>query len=250
VAVAALAILAGCGDGSSGSRPADRATVTPAPTAAAAAPPVGRRVSVRADDGRALRAHLAPGPRGAPALIVLHTSNNARDAFNQLTRMLHGDGYTLLTLEARYKFHSYRDVTPVKDERAVARDVLAGARYLRAASRADISRIGIIAQSMGAIGAIWAITRRAEALDAVAAISPPDSGYVLNRQRNGTYAPRNILFVTDERERPNAENLIDGARRSEIWQAPIRGHGYELLADPRVPDKLREWLGQRLCQSP
>jgi dienelactone hydrolase len=152
----------------------------------------------------------------------------------------------VLTLNARFVIHSLREVTAAKDERALARDVLGGVSFLRRTDKVRPARIGIVAQSMGATGATLAMARKPRGLQAAVALSPPDSTYVLNLQVKDAYAPRGILFVADAAELQSADNLADGAIGSEVWQAPVDGHGYELLPNPRVRERLRGWLDARL----
>ena len=237
-----LVVGSGCGEGPA---PTGVANDTPTPEAADAEP-IGSRVRVRAHDGAALRARLAVASRRAPAVIVLHTSNNARFEFDRLAALLHRDGFTVLSLNARFMIHSLREVTDAKDERALARDVLGGVSFLRRTDQVRPARVGIVAQSMGAAGAVLAMARKPAALQAAVALSPPDSTYVLDLQLDDAYAPRGILFVADAAELQNAGNLADGAIGSELWQAPVDGHGYELLPDPRVRDRLQGWLDARL----
>ena len=216
---------------------------TPEP---ADAPPVGKELHVRAADGKRLRARLAPAGRRAPAVIVLHTSDNARSDFNRLAGTLRDEHYTVLSLDARFKFHSLRDVTEEKDERAIARDVAGGAAFLRSSGKVAPRVVGVVAQSMGAAGVALAMADDPRALDAAVAISPPDSQFALELQLDDRYAPRGLLFIADSAELTNAQNLGDGARESEIWEAPIDGHGYELLSDRRVRERLAGWLDERL----
>jgi hypothetical protein len=72
---------------------------------------------------------------------------------------------------------------------------------------------------------------------------------VLDLQLEHAYAPRGILFVADGAEVQNADNLADGAIGSEVWQAPVDGHGYELLPDSRVRERVGGWLDARLDPS-
>jgi hypothetical protein len=91
--VAVLVVGAGCGDG-----PAPTGGADATPTAKiSAAEPIGTRLRVRAEDGGALRARLAVATRRAPAVIVLHTSNNARVEFDRLAAFLRDDGFTVLS---------------------------------------------------------------------------------------------------------------------------------------------------------
>jgi hypothetical protein len=241
-----LVVGSGCGDGPAPTGGGADATPTAEP---ADAEPIGTRIRVRAQDGTALRARLAVATRRAPAVIVLHTSNNARDEFDRLAALLHDDGFTVLSLNARFVIHSLREVTATKDERALARDVLGGVSFLRRTDKARPARVGIVAQSLGAAGAVLAMGRKPEALQAAVALSPPDSTYVLDLQLEHTYAPRGILFVADAAELQNSENLADGAVGSEVWQAPVDGHGYELLPDPGVRERLQGWLEAGLSPS-
>jgi pimeloyl-ACP methyl ester carboxylesterase len=239
--VAVLVVGAGCGDG-----PAPTGGADATPTAKiSAAEPIGTRLRVRAQDGGALRARLAVATRRAPAVIVLHTSNNARVEFDRLAAFLHDDGFTVLSLNARFMIHSLREVTETKDERALARDVLGGVSFLRRMGKVRPARVGVVAQSMGAAGAVLGMARRPDGVQAAVALSPPDSTHILDMQLEGAYAPEGILFVADAAELQNADNLAEGAIGSEVWQAPRDGHGYELLPDPRVRERLRGWLHAR-----
>jgi pimeloyl-ACP methyl ester carboxylesterase len=241
-----LVVGAGCGDAPAPTRGGADETPTAEP---ADAEPIGTRLRVRAQDGAALRARLAVATRRAPAVIVLHTSNNARDEFDRLAALLHDDGFTVLSLNARFVIHSLREVTETKDERALARDVLGGVSFLRRTDKVRPARVGIVAQSMGAAGAVLAMARKPDVLEAAVALSPPDSTHVLDLQLDDAYAPRGILFVADAAELQNAENLAEGATGSEVWQAPVDGHGYELLPDARVRERLQGWLDARLSPS-
>jgi pimeloyl-ACP methyl ester carboxylesterase len=249
LALAVLTILvvgAGCGEAPAPTGRGADETPTAEP---ADAEPIGTRLRVRAQDGAALRARLAVATRRAPAVIVLHTSNNARAEFDRLAALLHDDGFTVLSLNARFVIHSLREVTATKDERALARDVLGGVAFLRRTDKVRPARVGIVAQSMGAAGAVLAMARKPDGLEAAVALSPPDSTYVLDLQLDDAYAPRGVLFVADAAELQNAENLAEGAVGSEVWQAPVDGHGYELLPDARVRERLRGWLDARLSPS-
>jgi Serine aminopeptidase, S33 len=242
-----LAAAPGCGDDAPEGTERAQATATAVPEEPAARRgPVGTRVRVRAEDGKALRARLAVASRRAPAVIVFHTSDNARAAFDGLAAELHEDGYTVLALDARYTFHSLREVTDAKDERGLARDVLGALAFLRRSDDVRPDRVGIVAQSMGAAGAALALARTPEAVDAAVALSPPDSTHVLDLQLEDDYAPRGILFVADAAELQNAQNLAEGAADSEVWQTPVDGHGYELLPDRKVRERLHGWLDARL----
>jgi pimeloyl-ACP methyl ester carboxylesterase len=242
----------GCGDApapTGGGADETPTAQTETETEIAAAEPIGTRLRVRAQDGTALRARLAVATRRAPAVIVLHTSNNARAEFDRLAALLHDDGFTVLSLNARFVIHSLREVTATKDERALARDVLGGVAFLRRTDKVRPARFGIVAQSMGAAGAVLAMARKPDGLQAAVALSPPDSTYVLDLQLEDAYAPRGILFVADAAELQNAENLAEDAIGSEVWQAPVDGHGYELLPDARVRERLQGWLDARLRPS-
>jgi pimeloyl-ACP methyl ester carboxylesterase len=56
--------------------------------------------------------------------------------------------------------------------------VLGGVSFLRRTDKVRPAGVGIVAQSMGAAGAVLAMAREPDALHAAVALSPPDSTYV------------------------------------------------------------------------
>jgi dienelactone hydrolase len=237
-----LVVLAGCGGDDEPRRPqAGAGTPTPPPA------PATESVRFRASDGVRLRGRLAsPRPR-APAVIVMNTSNTAGPRFDRVAAELHAAGFTTLSFTARARFNSLRDVNAENNERTVALDVAGAVRFLRRRPEADSRRIGAFAQSMGATAVLYALgTHAREGLAAAVALSPPDSEPILRLQTAGRYRPHDALLIADEGELISSENLAQGALRSEVWQAPIDGHGAELLPDARVRERIAGWFADRL----
>lgn len=243
---AALVVVLGCGE-SDETRPA---TPTPAPAQEAPelrrAPP-GDAVRFRAPDGVRLRGTLASTRRDAPTILVMNTSRTAGPRFDDVAAELHDAGFTTLSFTARATFGSLREVTPEKNERTVALDVAGAARFLRNRPEANPQRIGAFAQSMGATAVLYALgTHSRGRLAAAVGLSPPDSEMILSLQLDDRYRPHDALLIADDAELINSQNLAEGAKRSEVWQSPIDGHGAELLPDPRVRERIVAWFRDRL----
>lgn len=177
----------------------------------------------------------------------MNTSHTAGPRFDSLAAELHAQGYTTLSFTARAKFNTLRDVDEKNNERTVARDVAGAERYLRRRPEADPERIGAFAQSMGAASVLYALgTHSRRRLAAAVALSPPDSGTIFELQRDGRYHPHDALLIADAAEVTESQNLAEGASRSEVWKAPIDGHGAELLPDTRVRERIIGWFDDRL----
>ena len=227
-------VLAGCGEDErrSGAPPAH------APS---------REVRFRAPDGLQLQGTLAAPGDAKPAVALVNTSNTAGPRFDALAAELNSAGFTTLSFTARAKFTSLRDVTAENNERTVSLDVTGAVRFLRRAPEADPRRIGLFAQSMGAAAVLYAAgTRDAPRVAATVGLSPPDSADIFRFQTAGRYRLHDALLIADEVELINSQNLVDGARRSEVWKAPIRGHGAALLPDERVRSRILDWFRDRL----
>lgn len=177
----------------------------------------------------------------------MNTSHTAGPRFDALAAELHAAGFTTLSFTARARFNSLRDVNERNNEHTVARDVTGAARFLRRRPEADPRRIGAFAQSMGATAVLYALgTHARHRLAAAVVLSPPDSAEILQLQSAGRYRPHDALLIADDSELVNSENLAQGAKRSEVWQAPIGGHGAELLPDARVRERIAAWFEDRL----
>jgi dienelactone hydrolase len=180
-------------------------------------------------------------------VLVMNTSRTARPRFDALAGELHAAGFTTLSFTARATFGSLREVTPSKNEQTVALDVAGATRFLRGRPETDPERIGAFAQSMGATAVLYALgTHSRTRLAAAVGLSPPDSEKILSLQLDGRYRPHDALLIADESELVNSQNLAEDAERSEVWQAPIAGHGVELLPDARVRARVVAWFRDRL----
>ncbi len=108
-------------------------------------------------------------------------------------------------------------------------------------------RIALVGASIGASTAVLAMaTGAGRTVDAAVALSPPDSSDIWSLQDDGRYRPHDVLFVSDEREAPSAEGMLDGAVRSEAIRSDGAGHGVALLAEAGVRDALVDWLEARV----
>jgi dienelactone hydrolase len=120
-------------------------------------------------------------------------------------------------------------------------------RYLRSRRDVDSRRLALVGASIGASTAVLAMASRARrTVDAAVALSPPDSADIWALQDKGRYRPHDMLLVSDEREAPSAESMLDGALRSKAMRSSRPGHGVALLAEPGVRRALLSWLEERV----
>lgn len=238
LALATLA-LAGCGDDGE-DREAPRAeataTATATPEPAPEAPPLPRAENVRfrAADGKRVRAqYAAAAERGAPGVVLLHEIRGGPDQWDPLVAFLHDAGYATLAYKSRASAFEH-DRLP---------DAIGAVRWLRDQPGVDRERMALVGASIGASTTVLAMATDARRLvDAAVALSPPDSGDIWALQDDDRYEPRNILFVSDEREATSAEGMMDGAVDSEHIQSEGPGHGIALLGEAGVLDALLAWL--------
>jgi hypothetical protein len=233
VALAGIALLAGCGGGDDApeERPRAQTTAEPAPRE----PPAPRASAVRfkAADGETVTAkYVAAGGR-APAVVLLHEIRGGPDEWTPLVAYLHAAGYATLAYQSRASVL----------ERERLPDVLAAVRWLRARRDVDPRRLALVGASIGASTAVLAMATGARrTVDAAVALSPPDSGDIWALQGDGRYHPHDMLLVSDERESISAEGMLEGASRSRTLRSSRPGHGIALLAEPGVRDALLAWL--------
>ena len=127
-------------------------------------------------------------------------------------------------------------------------DLVAALDWLRARPRqVDPERIGLVGASIGASTTALAMATDARKVaDAAVALSPPDSSDIWALQDDGRYRPHDVLFIADDREVASAEDMMDGAVRSEVVTSAVRGHGVVLLAEPEIRDAVVDWLRERV----
>ena len=112
-----------------------------------------QRVTIRTDDGISLAATwYEPGPRSAPAVILVHMLHKTRRDWDSVATRLAAEGIGALAIDLRGHGESSGGLLEgdAPDYSALVRDVAAARRYL--ASRADVqqSRVGIAGASIGA----------------------------------------------------------------------------------------------------
>lgn len=254
-AIAAMTVMGGCG-GDDEPGPVGGATPAATPAAVAEAtpearpvpsaepsppppePPRARRVTLTAPDGERAAAQFTPAGRRAPAIVLLHEIRGGPDQWDGLVPDLHEAGFATLAYKSR--------ASPLEAERMP--DVVAALDWLRAHPRqVDRSRIGLVGASIGASTTVLAMATDArKAADAAVALSPPDSSDIWALQDDGSYRPHDVLFIADVREVASAQDMMDGAVRSEVMTSEQPGHGVALLSEPGVRAVLLDWLRDRV----
>jgi len=225
VVVLAAGVLAACG-----SQQEQRTTAAkPRPPAAPAAP-AARTVRI----GHTTARFTAAG-RGAPAVLLLHEIRSGPDQFNTLVPYLHKAGFATLAPQS--------GPSPLEHERLPG--VRAALRWLK--KRSD--RIALVGASIGASTTALAMATVARSARGAVALSPPDSADIWDLQGRDRYHPHDVLFISDTREAPAVEGMMDGAVRSKAMRSSQDGHGVELLSEPRVRAALLAWLKSRLGAS-
>ena len=215
--------------------PAPAATPEPAPPPAA---PRARTVTLTAPDGERAAAQFTPAGRHAPAVVLLHEIRGGPDQWDGLVPYLHEAGFATLAYKSR--------ASPLEAERMP--DLVAALDWLRARPRqVDAERIGLVGASIGASTTALAMATDARKVaDAAVALSPPDSSDIWALQDDGRYRPHDVLFIADDREVVSAEDMMDGAVRSEVVTSAVPGHGVVLLAEPEIRDAVVDWLRERV----
>jgi len=245
-AVMVMVMPAGCGsDDEPAAVGTPAASATPTATAQAtpeASPtpdaPPARRVVLTAADGERAAAQFTPAGRRAPAVVLLHEIRGGPDQWDGLVPYLHEAGFATLAYKSRS--------SPMEAERMP--DLVAALDWLRSRPRqVDPERIGLVGSSIGGSTTVLAMATGArKAADAAVALSPPDSSDIWALQDDGRYHPHDVLFIADDREAASAEDMMDGAVRSEVVTTTERGHGIVLLAEPEIRDAVVDWLRERV----
>ncbi|HEY2887965.1 MAG TPA: alpha/beta fold hydrolase [Candidatus Limnocylindrales bacterium] len=118
------------------------------------------------------------GSGPAPAVLLVHGWESARDRTLPNALVLHAAGFHVLTIDVRAHGANPPEELPLTaGEFGI--DAAAGARYLLA--RADVTTVAILGHSMGAIGALLAAAAEPR-IRAVVAVSTPADPYRLTRQ--------------------------------------------------------------------
>lgn len=239
--ILATAVVAGCLAGCGGSPSHARRAATPAPpataTPSAAAPmPRFRVVRFRATDGVRLRGRLtAVRARRAPTVVLVHQSDGGPDQWNDFVRVLHAHGLATFAYTSRGSGEL--------DETLLARDVAGALRVLPGQRGVDGRRLAVVGASIGATATSWfAGTPAARDVRAFVALSP--APWV---RPPHPYRPHDLLIMADRAELGDAKDVASFSRSGRtLRQAPIIGHGVDLLPDRRVRATVLHWLDARL----
>jgi hypothetical protein len=235
IAAAGLALAVGaCG----GDEPT--AARSAAPSATPAGPPAAPRagpVRFRASDGKPVRGAFRPAGAAAPAVVLVNGLVGGVEQWAAFVPYLHEAGFATLAFDGRGGV----------DETELVKEVAGAVGFLRRRGDVDARRLAIVGSSVGASTAVLAMTGRGgRRLRAAVAVSPPSApAFDVLRRRHG-YHPRNVLFVSDQRERATVQPLTRGAIGSRLAVSELVGHGVALLEDDGNRQAVLDWLEQHV----
>jgi dienelactone hydrolase len=226
--------LAACGGNGDPPR-ADALAATPAATAA---PPRAVRVRFRASDGRSVRGAFRPAAAGAaPAVVLVNGLVGGAGQWDELVPDLHAAGFATLAYDGRGGV----------DEEELAKEVAGAVAFLRGRRDVDARRLAIVGSSVGASTAVLAMTGPdRKRVRAAVALSPPAAPVLTALMRRHRYHPRNVLFLSDQRERATVAPLEHGAVGSRLILSEGAGHGVALLESEGIRDVALDWIEQHL----
>ncbi len=235
IGAAGLALaLAACGGGD------DRPSAPPAPGASrdAQAPvPPARHVRFRAADGKRVEGVYRPAGDAAPAIVLVNGLVGGLEQWEPFAPHLRDAGFATLAYDGRGGV----------DAAALAEEVSGAIAFLRHRGDVDPRRLAVVGSSVGGATAVLAMTgpdRRP--LRAAVAISPPRAHALEALIEQDRYRPRDVLFVSDQRERASVEPLTRGATGSRLVVAEEVGHGVALLESGTVRGAVLDWLERHL----
>ncbi len=132
-------------------------------------------------DGLRLRGWYMPAAASpstpAPAVVLIHGWESARDRTLPHAQFLHALGYAVLAIDVRGHGANGPETLPVSVGEFAA-DARAAAAWLRA--RDDVARVGVLGHSMGAAGALVAAASD-PGIAAVVAVAAPAGPYRMTR---------------------------------------------------------------------
>jgi alpha-beta hydrolase superfamily lysophospholipase len=156
------------------------------------------------------------------------------DAF---TPYLHDAGFATLAYDGRGG----------ANEAELVKEVGGAVAFLRRRRDVDARRLGIVGSSVGASTAVLAMTRSdRRRLRAAVALSPPAAPVFDALMEKHRYHPRNVLFVSDNREESSVKSLAAGAIASRMVVSEMFGHGLALLETEPQRRVVLDWLDRRL----
>jgi hypothetical protein len=234
IAAAGLAMALGaCGSGDETGSARSR---SPAPSATPAIPPAAppaRPVRFRASDGKPVKGAFRTAGAAAPAVVLVNGLVGGVEQWDAFVPYLHAAGFATLAFDGRGGV----------DETELVKDVAGAVAFLRRRRDVDPRRLAIVGSSVGGSTAVLAMTgpdRRR--LCAAVALSPPSAPAFDTLRDHHRYHPRNVLFVSDQRERASVAPLTRGAIGSRMAVSEMVGHGVVLLEDATNRRAVLAWL--------
>jgi dipeptidyl aminopeptidase/acylaminoacyl peptidase len=135
--------------------------------------------TVPTPDGLELPAWFIPaGPEPAPAVVLVHGWESARDRTLPNAQLLHAAGFHVLTLDVRGHGVNSPETLPISAGE-YGTDALAAIHA--ALAREDVTRVAVLGHSMGGVGALLAAAAEPRTAAAVIVSAPADP-YRLTRQ--------------------------------------------------------------------
>ena len=213
-----------------------------------------QRVTIRTDDGISLAATwYEPGPRPAPAVILVHMLHKTRRDWDTVATRLAAEGIGALAIDLRGHGESSGGLQEgeAPDYSALVRDVAAARRYL--ASRADVqqSRVGIAGASIGANLAVLEAAGD-PGIASLALLSPSvDYRGLRIEAAMKKYGPHPALIIASDDDPYALRSAKDlqkaGGGTREVLVMNRAGHGTVMLGhDPDLARTLVDWFHRTL----
>ncbi|HYI19807.1 MAG TPA: alpha/beta fold hydrolase [Solirubrobacteraceae bacterium] len=226
--------LAACGGGED---PPPRAPAPSATRAAEPAPPAERRVRFRAADGKGVAGVFRPAGGAAPAVVLVNGLVGGAGQWERFAPYLRDAGIASLTYDGRGGV----------DAAELAEEVTGALAFLRRRADVDPERLGIVGSSIGGATALLALTGPdGRLVRAAVAISPPTASPLEALVARDRFHPRDVLFLTDQREKASVTPFARDAPGSRLVVSEQTGHGVALLDGAANRGAVLDWLAARL----
>ncbi|MBI4336963.1 MAG: alpha/beta fold hydrolase [Chloroflexi bacterium] len=218
-ALAAGALLAGCGQGAASPTP----TATAVPVATPASPLEPVTVSFSTEDRVTLQGRLFG--QGATGVVLAHMFPADQDSWMSFAGLLAMKGYRVLT----FNFRGYPPSQGQKEIDRIDRDVEAATRYLESQG---VQKVWLVGASMGGTASIKAAARHPVA--GVITLSAPEEFGGLQALEDAARVQAPKLFIASEVDTAahrSAADLFERATAPRLLKV-YRGdrHGTDLLS--------------------
>ena len=188
----------------------------------------------RAADGKRVDGVFRPAGDAAPAVVLVNGLVGGLEQWDAFAPYLRDAGFASLAYDGRGGV----DATELVEE------VAGAVAFLRRRADVDPRRLAVVGSSIGGATAVLAMTgptRRR--LRAAVAISPPTASPLEALMERDRYRPRDVLFLSDHRERASVEALTRGAIGSRLAVSEEVGHGVDRCSRARRTAALvLDWL--------